>query len=349
MSPRAAASSAPWKSCEAVSGQAGDYFLTTAALSPLALANQSLVAAPAGLAATVTGAALASAAVSVPAMGLLQIMSTTKIASIAAVALALAALGTATPRNPGLRSRRHGPALAGAKADHGALLALLDRAQEHARTAEEDAARWRQAEVARSAWDPVAEGKAFLMRHPEVRQALVARANAMTNFTYGALYKSLTPEQIAQFKTIMLDHSGVGFTLNEGEHVTMTAGDGLTMEEVHNRLFDLLGKDGLAQFQVLSQSQRARVLTSEAAGTLAFSESPLTPAQSDQLVQIMAGNQPRGQFDWAAIMTQTRTILSPAQLAVVAGVQAEDAEQSQFSVSCPRQPRDPRRGQTSWP
>jgi RNA polymerase sigma factor (sigma-70 family) len=165
---------------------------TTAALGTI-LAQQATAATPAGLAAMVTGTAMASvSAVVPPVIGVLQLMTTTKMATgVAGVALMILAVGTATYEH---QSRRAAEAsLASASHDHQLLLAKLNGLEESVRTAEQDAAQIKKrvddartaaaakgaadAQAAKdgAAWDPLAEGKAFLRRHPEVRQAPTVR------------------------------------------------------------------------------------------------------------------------------------------------------------------------------
>ena len=141
-------------------------------------------------------------------------MSTTKaILGIAVIAM-IAALGTATDE---IRESSAAEAmLATAQQDCDALVAKRCDLAQQAQAAEQDAARLKQAvtdartaasrapaEAAAKAamtWDPVAEGKAFLEPHSEVKQALAAAKIAEMNSRYSALYKflGLTPAQSEQ-------------------------------------------------------------------------------------------------------------------------------------------------------
>ena len=207
---------------------------STAAALSVVLAHQPAVAAPAGLAASVTGAALASApSAAAPAFSLIQLMSTTKLVSIAALALIIAALGLDTYE---IRSSRAtAAALSAANTNYEALLAQLHAAQEQARAAEQ-AARAQQAAAAAQAaaanaaasWDPVAAGKAFLARHPDVKESLIARNNAQTDLNYSRLYKDLglTPAQIDQFRALMLEQEGtIGIAFNGSGELQLNSRD----------------------------------------------------------------------------------------------------------------------------
>ena len=222
-----------------------------------------------------------------------------------------------------------------------------DLAQQ-AQTAEQDAARLKQAVAdaraaqaaaatsqaakAAAAWDPVAEGKAFLLRHPEVKQALIGSKIAEWNLRYDALYKSLglTPDQIEKFQTIMLA-SGSGGWVNrllvpELKEMVFPIGDTDLAQNGTRRLRELLGDDGYRQFTEFNRVDSARQLAVQAASSLYFTEAPLTPAQSEQLIQILDNNRsPRSgpqvsPFDWDAVLAQARDVLSAPQLAAVSSL-----------------------------
>ena len=108
-------------------------------------------------------------------------------------------------------------------------------------------------------------------------------------------------------------------------------------EEVQDELNNLLGRQGMDQFYQLGRGRRPHRFIAEAAGALAFTDSPLTPDQSDQLTQIMNSNAMRGGYNWDGIIAQSQAILSPPQQAMMAGLQAEDAEQAQYQLPRTRQ------------
>jgi hypothetical protein len=321
---------------------------STATALSLALTNHAVVAAPAGLASAVTGASLAVAPVgaSAAAASVLSFMSTTKATLGIAVIAMIAALGTATYE---IRESRAAEAtLATARRDYDALVAKRRDLAQQTQAAEQDAARLRQAMAdaraaqaaadtsqaakAAAAWDPVAEGKVFLSRHPEVKQALIASKIAEMDFRYGALYKSLglTPAQIAQFQMIMLA-SGSGGWVNrllvpELKEMVFSIVDTDLAQNGTRRLRELLGDDGYRQFTEFNRVDSARQLAVQVASFLYFTEAPMTPAQSEQLIQILDNNRsPRSgpqvsPFDWDAVLAQARDVLSVPQLAAVNGL-----------------------------
>ena len=320
---------------------------STAAALSLALTNHVVAAAPASLASAVTGASLSAAPLGASAAAsLLSFMSTTKaIFGIAVVAI-IAALGTATYE---VRARHVAEAaLAAPRQDYDVLVAKRRDLEQQTQAAEQDAARLKQAVAdaraaqaaagtsqaakAAAAWDPVAEGKVFLARHPEVKQALIASKIAEIDFRYGALYKSLglTPDQIEKFQSIMLA-SGSGGWVNrllvpELKEMVFSIVDTDLAQNGTRRLRELLGDDGYRQFTEFNRVDSARQLAVQVASSLYFTEAPMTPAQSEQLILILDNNRsPRSgpqvsPFDWDAVLAQARDVLSAPQLAAVNGL-----------------------------
>ena len=316
---------------------------STAAALALVLAGQTAVAAPAGLAGRITKSALtALPPASAPALGILQLMSTTKAVSLAAAALLVAALGIDTHEI--LAEQAASARLTAASAAYDSLLAELHSVRDGAAAAEREAGRRQSAQAATNAsgpaaWNSVAAGKAFLARHPAVKQALIARSNALTNLRYGALYKSLglTPAQIVQFQALMLDNMTLSINRDAG-FLTLNPGNEMSQEEIQSQLSQLLGPEGLPYYFGQSRTRRSQTLTAEVAGALAPTDSALTPDQANQLTEILTGNIVRGDYDWDAILVQTRAILSAPQQSLIAGLQAEDLEQRQYQSS-PVRPR----------
>lgn len=320
----------------------------------LALANHAVAAAPASLAATITGTAMAVA----PALGaskieLLQIMTTTKLAgSIATVALLIVALGTATYEMRGRHAAE--AALAAANRDYAARVAKLHDLEQRAHVAEQDLAQSEktlaealatQATEARAtaaaqaaqeaaAWNPVAEGTAFMARHPEVRQALNDYAKARVNFKYRRLYEALhlTPAQLAQFQALMGRGLGMGTDGPEGKDFSLRVGAGDFGPGEYGRLLrDLLGEEGAQKVLRFNWGMDERETAAKVAGALWSTDTPLTPEQADQLVQIMVKNSAAGVkgstfpgHDWDAIIAKAEPFLSAAQLDVLRGMQAEE-------------------------
>lgn len=317
---------------------------STAAALTTVLANQAVVAAPAGLMASVTSGALASAdGATATALNFVQFMSTTKFVASAAVIIGLLALGTAGYK---VHARNVAEAsLAVARQDYEMLVAKSRDLAQRAKAAEQEAADFkaraesaspiRAAAMARATdvtagpkpgatWNPVQEGYAFLERHPEVKQAIFDDGNAMTNFKYGPLFESLglTPAQIKQFQDIVREGWLTTTAITEdGKSGVLSYKTGLSRNEVNVRVSELLGVEGFQEYQKFRATVGARVYTAQLAAALCFSEAPLTGQQSAQLTEIINGGVGR-LGNWAdadaAVIDSTsargRSIFSASQL-----------------------------------
>ncbi len=329
---------------------------STATALAIVLENQAVVAAPANWASTVTAAALTGATTTgggtVTALKVLNFMSTTKITPIIAVAVAMLITGTAA--HEVLASRAAEVSSVAAKQDYDALLGHLQELVQRAKAAEQDKAQLKKrvdeaqaaqaAEESRMATeaqtakiaashvrDPMSAGRAFLTAHPEVKQALVARSKARVAGRFHSLYQSLglTPAQIEQFESLLIERDGVVFPTDQGE-LALNAGTGLPNNEVEARIHALLGEAGYQQYQKANQLVPARELTTQLASTLYFTDTPLTSQQADQLAQIISSSKAdpnktlSGRYDWDTIASKSQGVLSDPQLAALRGMQQQD-------------------------
>ena len=91
-----------------------------------------------------------------------------------------------------------------------------------------------------------------------------------------------------------------------------------------------LGDDGYKSFQQYSALGPERNVADQLASELYSTNEPLTPAQADQLVQVLMDNRNTGPaarssaYDWNAVIAKAGAILSPQQVAVLAGKRATD-------------------------
>jgi RNA polymerase sigma factor (sigma-70 family) len=332
---------------------------STGAALALALTNQAALAAPAGLATTVTGAALTGAAASAgttTALSLLSFMSTTKVLLSVAAVVGFLAIGVATREV--IANRAASAALATATGDHDALRAKLQSVAQRAEAAEQDAVRLKkatsearaalaaaearaaaEAQAAKEAaeWNPAAEGKAFLARHPEVRQALLDWAKAGVNFEYGAFFKAagLTPAQIETFQALMLarDENGYLFATSngpKGKVLQFPASTDVPFGEVESRLRALLGEGGYAKLEEYRHILEGRQYTTQMAGALCFTETPLSAEQAGRLVESISTvhwqTKAPNPFEtyWDTVMSKAQSVLSPPQWAVLEGIRTQE-------------------------
>ena len=330
---------------------------TSSALAAV-LANQAAATAPAGLAASVSGAALASAgggAVSV--LMFLHFMSTTKFIGGTSMIIGLLALGTA---GYNVHAQREAETALDVEQriydlQTTRLRVVEARIQETEqrvaglKQAGETAAVEAAAVKAAKAWNPVAEGKAFVQRHPNVGRAFAEYRDAMTTFTFGEFWKSraLTAAQIEEFKALM--RVGRGWNQSptvtlEGKRVVLSSPEEkITDSEFLLRLRDLIGDEGYkAYVWEHFPADFARTHASSVARGLAFTEAPLSPRQAEQVVKIMspifgaARRQGAGaDVDWDAVDAQAAGILSAAQMPVWRSESAVGRAQTAFAISSP--------------
>lgn len=323
---------------------------TTAAIG-LLLTNQTVVAAPAALAATVTSTAL-TAATAGSAVALLQFMSTAKVT--VGIASVVVALVLATSTRELMASRVAESRLVERRHDYETMLAARADLEKQAQTLEAEVAELRkqiaepraaEAPVAASetkpaeAWDPIAGGEAFLQRHPAVRDALLAQKNAVVDSRYGPLYAALgwNEEQIDEFRRLTRS-AFLSLPGTDPGPILVSTEPPLTSEARAPRMDALLGPEGTRRMEEFRAREPARTLAMRVATGLGFTAEPLTPEQAAALVDSIPLVTPAGrktkEVDWNEVIAATQGILTPAQLPALERLKAlQMAEQRQQSTS----------------
>ncbi|MEO6567401.1 MAG: sigma-70 family RNA polymerase sigma factor [Opitutaceae bacterium] len=325
---------------------------TTTALG-VVLANPLLATAPAGMAASVTGAALAGVAVgagassAVTAATIFMNAKTTLITVAAVLAIGF--------------SIYEFNALRGA---HAELQAQLQTAQQRVAAAE------RQSVALRSELEAERAAKLELGFKTTLAGALTpastpaqavtaapantggwslrsmtreeARRRQGENFdtSYLALYRelNLTLEQREQFKNLMLDCEETSSRLlgkavaeararnpnfdRADQYEIFEVMNAQTKREQQAAVRQALGETAAQALQKYQATGPVRSVAMQLAAKLAYSEAPLLPAQADQLIEIMARNArgPVGTVELVALnveatVAQASGLLSPVQLA----------------------------------
>jgi len=384
---------------------------STAAALGVLLANQVSVAAPSGLAATVTGAALAGTAATgggmVIAAKLLHIMSTTKIISGVAGAIALLAVGSALYEGSLARESTTAANAIGAERDdlRARLSAMEKRVQATndtlAATQKElsdvraTAAKLAEAPPTRPAASQSGPAMDYVLEHPEAQATFIEQQGLRLKSHYDRFLKAsgLSPEQQQQFLKEMKGVSAEELDLMAALHTQgfgvgnlpqdpqgQALFQGLLKEHQDNvkamqaNLHTLLGDDRFQQFQQYAGTMPERNVADQVAAQLYYTDAPLTGQQADQLAQILAQSRYSGQpkpsptttmngtfisqqalkgrvgqvmqqqgmnlMDWQAPVTdaavaRAQTVLTPAQLAVLQQVQAQQVTQIQLAPPPP--------------
>lgn len=306
---------------------AARHVTSTSAALGLVLAAQPGIAMPAGLAATVSSTALASAASAGPLAALLRAVGHLTV-PLGATAAALVLLAGAVWRQNAAQ-RGAAAALDAANRDLAARVAALgaveqrsaDRAQEAAALSQKLA---EARQVPRAAtWDPVAEGRAFLAAHPEVKRAMVEHSRAKLNFRFATVYRDLGLDAaaIARLQDLLRelepgnDSAGI-----DNKRLVLSEGEGRPRGEIESELVELLGADGYRVLRAASDARPARQLVFELCEALYFTEAPLGAPAAQQLVRVMTEHRSREGFDWESVCAQAETFLTPAQMPALRGL-----------------------------
>lgn len=149
----------------------------------------------------------------------------------------------------------------------------------------------------------VAAGMASMMSmmdNPDVQRLMAVQQKGQLNSRYGALFKNLhlNPEQLAQLKNLLVEkqmantdvmiaatQQGINPMQNPKEFGELMQG---TQAEIDSKIRTALGEEGFAQFQNFQQTQGQRSVITQLEQSLSYTDAPLTSAQSEQMMQILA-------------------------------------------------------------
>lgn len=345
---------------------------TGAALGTV-LANQIVIAAPAGLAASVTGAA-AVAAPFVGSAALFQLMTATKTVVSVMGVLVLVSAGLSTREALHWRDAQAAFAAATQETERAAAqardaqtqLTALEEQVRHLEAALADSSTSKPATSAKpvpstaanetrsraassqSADASRAAGRAFLARHPELQQAAIDYHHSAMREMFGAFYRQrgFTEAQIEVFENNMMAGAGVFrmITDSDGQRIpisTPTFGDQAKRAEEERALTELLGSDGVTALRQYLQQAPGRKLTAQLAGALSFTAAPLSADQAERLTAVVsevsaAGTPVNGRYNWNAIVARAQEILSPAQRDALLALQARDEFETALSRAMQR-------------
>jgi len=312
---------------------------STASALVVALTSQSAATVPAGLAASISYAALTAAPSTVGAWSMLQFMSTTKFAIGAAGMAALLLVGAAGYR----LNASHGAATSAdwARRQRTELAARIKSAESLARETGQNVVQLKQAladaevTAAQDAqpkpppWDPVAAGKQLLQRHPQVSRALDQWNDASFEFRYTAFLKArgLSDAQIQELKFLQRSFWSCSVGVDKTRFISVTPESTLPRADAAARYDALLGPDQLQAVREWERTEGARFYAHYLATGLCFTDTPLQPQQAEQMVAAISSarvtippagliNAQRGEnVDWDTVDLRARQILSADQLA----------------------------------
>lgn len=322
---------------------------TSAALATI-LSSHAGLAAPPGLAGSISSFAFASAAtVAVPPLSLFTIMSTTKItAGLATLVGILSILGIVSIGTGIYELRKSHLAQVELETDTqqyeagqkhlqtlmleaaGADATLADLQKQFARLAIDSARIASDPTKVATAEDPVkAESKTdwenFTKAFPEVRDMTTEVDQAVFERTYRKFMAEagLTPAQIEAFesRTVELWDQGIAMSPH-GFHPT-------TNQLPDDQLRAILGDQAFQKLQDYNRIIPANVMANKVSISTGNAGAPLSSDQEKQLAQIFAANSASFEnggsvkldsVDWSNAAIQAQGILSPAQLKTAQGV-----------------------------
>ena len=143
-----------------------------------------------------------------------------------------------------------------------------------------------------------------LLTKPEVQALLSLQQKAAVDARYAALFKNLNfaPEQLEKFKSLLADRGNTLLDIfsvardqgidprqdPEGFRKLMTG----AQDDFNTSLKSVIGDAAFAQYQNFEQTQAQRNVVSQLQQRLSYTDTPLTSAQAEQMVQILAANTP---------------------------------------------------------
>lgn len=318
---------------------------SSAAALELAMAGEAAVAAPTGLAATVTGGALAAGATGPLAGFVAQVVGGAKVAAgIAALAAIIAATDFAVRETRAARAAEQ--ALVAERQSAATLQSRRDQLEKRLVATKRDRAALEKTvadlkakitgaigQIGNSSSErPDVEKMMALLDSEEVRGMLAGMKHRFALFEYDALFKSLrlSPEAIARFEEIVAQTTA----LQPKFEIQHQAGGGGSIEvslesksgEMDvDAIHQLLGEEGFRQFQEYRSTVPLRMtVVDKLAGNLVYTDAPLNAGQAQQLIRILAAATPNPELanpsgiDWPNALAQARGALSETQWAALA-------------------------------
>lgn len=154
---------------------------------------------------------------------------------------------------------------------------------------------------------PTPKGFAARMQDPQFQAIQRAHARSMLDTRYADLFRrlNLPPAQLEQLRNLLLERDTVntdvmaaaaaaGLSFREhGQDIAQLRLQ--AQEEVDASIAQALGPEGYATYQFHQQTGAQRFVVNQLEQRLSYSGTPLTPAQGDQLIQLLARTTPAAQ------------------------------------------------------
>jgi hypothetical protein len=144
-----------------------------------------------------------------------------------------------------------------------------------------------------------------LASNPEFQRLLALQMKSRISATYGPLFKSLnlTPDQLAQFQSLLADkQQALMDTLQAARDQGInprTDPDGFktlvnqSISQVDSSIQQALGDANYQQYQQYQQTLPERNTVNSLQQQLSYTQTPLTDDEANQMIQLLADNQPQ--------------------------------------------------------
>jgi len=214
-----------------------------------------------------------------------------------------------------------------------------------------------------------------MMDNPEFQKLVAAQQKGALDSRYAALFRSLnlSPQQLEQFKNLLVEKrtaiadvmsaarsQGLNGRENRDELRALVQD---AQAEVDANIRSTIGEAAFAQYQNFEQTQAQRNVVSQLEQRLSYSGTPLTPQQSEELVQVLAANHaeqgnvpraggvrtPAGRIGFGgsggatitdAAIAQATAVLAPTQVQALQSLQQEQQAQAQLAQMLREQMRN---------
>lgn len=203
-----------------------------------------------------------------------------------------------------------------------------------------------------------------MMDNPDVQRLLATQQRGALDARYSALFKSLnlSPAQLEQFKNLLVEkRTTVADVMAAARSQGLTGRENRdelralvqnAQNEVDNNIRAAIGDAAFAQYQNFEQTQPQRTVVSQLQQRLSYSDAPLSDAQTEQLVQLLATTTdqknpsaggvrtPAGRIGFGGnggaqitdqAVAQSASVLSASQQQALQQLQAEQQAQAQLA------------------
>ncbi len=149
-----------------------------------------------------------------------------------------------------------------------------------------------------------AGGPMMALESPEMRKLMAVGQRGQLDTHYAALFKTLglSPEQLEKFKQLLVDKQNTALDVMAAARSQGLVGPDSRSQvqslmqqankEMDDGIKDLIGDSAYQQYQQFDRTQTQRAIVDQLASRLSYTDAPLTPQQTEQMVQLLAETAP---------------------------------------------------------